>query len=524
MSKGEVLKRQIQYYAYCIGALFFLKFTKLIGDNGIVYFAIALESIALIMAILGDGISDVYSRMLRTRRKRGLYHDAIAVKARINFIHIFLGVIFVILCLSFADAIAIKIFHTAKSALIIRILSLVLLIRTISNLFSGYLQSLGKHLTLAIICVVRIFLFGILGNLLCENRMLYGEKIAALLKNNDYIGFYGAIGLAISVLLVEIIILIALFVLYFLNDSSYDKKNLDRNLHKTESLQETIGIYIYLNNNQFCFGIFKRLLIIVPFVILINNMTASGVFYGKFLPLCSIPMFFMASRYVLLYSRLYSLNRNKDTRMTREHLQTGIQYTWTVSLLFVALYAVLAPQISESFFGNDVLLKNMLQYGSILILLVAMMSYLLMVNIVHNRKLECYITMLIIIVLQIVINKSLYNKLQKPEAVLYAACITLTIGVLILGVYTIFIYGLRLEYVYVFLLPLICVGVAGVIVLLMARYMTPHIGSTLCCIVGFVLGIVIYIAGLSLCRVFSDLEIERLYGPIGRKLFSFIFK
>ena len=72
-------------------------------------------------------------------------------------------------------------------------------------------------------------------------------------------------------------------------------------------------------------------------------MDAAGVVYGKFLPLCSIPVSLMGARYFMLYSRLYSLNRNKDTRMTRVHIQTGIQYTWTVRLLFVVVFAVLAP-------------------------------------------------------------------------------------------------------------------------------------------------------------------------------------
>ena len=81
-----------------------------------------------------------------------------------------------------------------------------------------------------------------------------------------------------------------------------------------------------------------------------------------------------------------------------------------------------------------------------------------------------------------------------------------------------------MEYIPIYVLPLICVGVAGVIVLLLTKAMTPHIGSTISCILGFVLGTVIYVAALSLCRVFSDLEVERLYGPLGRKLFSFIFK
>ncbi len=524
MGKGEVLKKQIQYYAYCFSVLLFLKFGKAIGNNGILYLAIGLETITLFMAVLGEGLSDVYSKMLRSRRKRGLYHDAITIKRRINYIQIILGVLFVILNLVFADTLAIKLFHTEKSALIIRILSPVLLVRCINNLLSGYLQSLGKHLSLAVTYILRMILFGILGSVLCNNRLLYGQKVAALLKSDDYIGLYGAIGLAIAILLTELIIAIALTILYFINDTTFDKKKMDRNLHKTESFKETLSNYAYLNNNSLWFGLYKRLLIIVPLITVISNVEAAGVFYGKFLPLCSIPVLLMGARYFLLYSRIHSLGRNKDTRMTREHIQTGIQYTWTVGLLFVALYAVLAPQITDAFFDKDILTKNMIQYGSILILLVSMLIFLLMVNIAHNRRLECYLTMLITIVLHVIINHAMYGKLQKPEAILYASCISLAIGVFLLGFFSIFLYGLRLEYIYVFLLPLICIGVAGVIVLLMAKYMTPHIGSTLCCIIGFILGTVLYVAGLSLCRVFSDLEIERLFGPIGRKLFSFIFK
>ena len=524
MGKGEVLKKQIQYYAYCIGALLFLNFGKTIGNNGIVYLAMGLETIALLMALLGEGIGDVYSKMLRSRRKRGLYHDAIVVKKRVSFIQIFLGIIFVILSLVFADSIAIKLFQTERCALLIRILSPLLLLRAVNNILGGYLQSLGQHLLIAVTYVLRMVLFGILSAAFLTNRLEYGKKVAALLKSDDYIGLHGAIGISIGIVVTEIIIVITLLVFYFLKDYTFDKKKSDRNLHRTESFKETISNYTYLNTNRFCFDLFRRIMVLVPFIVLIANVEANGVFYGKFLPLCSIPILLISARYYLLYSRLISVIRNKDARMIREHIQTGIQYTWSISLLFVVLYAALAPQITGAFFAKDMLLKNMLQYGSVLILLVTMLAYLFLVNIAHGRKLECFIAMIITLLLHIFINRSMFNKLQKPEAILYAACISLAIGVLLLAFYTIFMYGLRIEYIYVFILPLICVGVAGVVVLLMAKYMTPHIGSTLCCIIGFILGTVLYTAGLSLCRVFSDIEIERLYGPIGRKLFSLIFK
>ena len=524
MGKGDVLKKQIQYYSYCLGSLIFLIFGKTIGNNGIVYLAIAMETMAIFMVFLGDGIADVYSKMLRIRRKRGQYYDALAVKKRVKTIQALLGIVFTILVFLLADIIAIRIFQTDKAALIIRILAPVLLLRMIQSILCGYFQSFGVHLSLAFVYVLRQILFWILGKFICENRLSYGEKVAALLKSDDYKGLYGAIGLAIAIVITEIILVIALFIYYFLNDRNYDKKKSDRNMHKTEGLGVTLRNYAYLSSTQCYLGIIKRLFVLFPFILLINNMEHAGVLYGKFLPLFSIPIFLMCARYSVLYSRLTSVIRNKDGRMNREHIQTGIQYTWTVSLLFVALLAILAPQITEAFFPQDLLMKNLLQYGSILIIPVSMMIFLCMVHIAYNRKIECIITMLITTILYVVISNTMYHKLQKPETVIYAACISLFIGAVIFMVISTFLFGLRLEYIMVFVLPLICIGVAGVIVLLMTKFMTPHIGNTISCVVGAVLCIVLYVAGLSICRVFSELEIERLYGPIGRKLFSFIFK
>lgn len=524
MNRGEVIKRQIQYYSYCLGAILFLVLGKAIGNNGIVYLAVGMESIALFMIFLGDGIVDVYAKMLRIRRKRGQFHDALAIKKRITFLQAFIGILFTVIIFLFADSIALKIFHLERAALIIRILAPVLLFRMFISILLGYFQSFGVYFIVSISFILRQLLFWIFGRLLCENRMLYGEKVAALLKNNDFIGMYGAMGLAISMVITELIILLALVIYYVLSEHNYDKKKMDKLLHKTEGLGETLGNYSYLNTNNILFGLLKRIFVLIPFIILSKNIDASGVFYGKFLVICSIPIMLMCSRYFLLYSRLVSVVRNHDNRMIRENIQTGIQYTWTVSLLVAVLLSVLAPQITEAFFKGDVILKNYLQYGSVIIIVVSLLVFLCLVHLAHNRKIECVITMFITVILYYFIGNHMFAKEQKPEAIIYASIISLLIGVILLGAITIFLFNLRPDYITIFILPLICIGVSGVIVLLMAKYMTPHIGNTISCIVGAILGTILYLAGLSLCRVFSESEIDRLYGPIGRKCLSYLFK
>ena len=523
MKQSEVLSKQIQYYSYVIGTILFLIFGKLIGNNGLFYMAIGIEVLALFGAILSNGISGSFSKLLRYRRKRNQLQNVKAVKIRVTFVCLFFSIICSILLFICADKIALGIFHTKRAALIIRILAPLLPIHTMQALFCGYFQSFSVHMPIAVSCILRQVLFWISGNLLSGNRLDYGQKVAALLKNDDYVGLYGAIGLCIALLITEIIITFSFLLFYLLSDKSADKIQFDRGLHKTESVGYTIRDLTLLNMPSAINGMIRRGFILIPFLLCIQAGVA-GLYYGKLFVILSIPILLLCARFILLYSRMLSLIRNRDNRMTRDFIQTGIQYTWSVGLLMATLIAVLAPQFVNTFFSEDILLISCLQKGAVLVLIIPLLIYFSMIHIAHSRKFEYTIILIITLIIHGILSKIMYHKEGNPESLLGAAIISLVIGLLLLGVLTIFQYGIRLEYVPVFLLPLICTGVTGIIVLLVAKYMTPHIGNQISMIIGTILGIVLYIASLGMCRVFSDLEMERIFGKFGRKLFSFVFR
>ena len=523
MNRSEVLKKQIQYYAYAINAAIFLSLSRLLGNTGLAYIAIGLETISILLIFCSEYVADVYTKMIRYRRKRKQYQDVIAIRKRILVFEFILGIILLISAFFFADVIAEKIFHVKQAALIIRILSPVLFLRALENYYIGYIQSFGGYLPIAISCLFRQIFFLIFAKGIVKSRMGYGEKVADLLKNEEYVGMYAAVGVAISLLICELLIFIAILIYYLFANRDFDRTNMERNLHKSEALWISYREFILLNGTGIYVNLLKRILILVPFI-MITNMQTRGIWYGKYLMLASIPVYLIISRLVYFRQGLFSIIRNRDTRMSREYIQTGMKYTWSMGLLVSLLLAVLAPQIVGAYFPNDIFMLKCLQYGAVLILLVAMIVYFVMIHMSHHRKLECFITLAVTAVLFLILNRSMFAKLQKPEAVIYASIISLTIGMLLLGILTIILYGVNTEYITVFLLPLVCVGVTCLIVLLVAKYMTPHIGNHIGCIVGIVLGIVLYVGSLSFCRVFDETDIKRLYGPIGRKLLSFVFR
>jgi len=523
MNRSEVIKKQIQYYAYAISAVIFLSLTKLLGNTGLAYMAIGLETISVFLIFCSESIADVYTKMIRYRRKRKQYQDVLAVRKRIFILELVFGVIFLILAFFLADIIADKIFHMSRAALIIRILAPILFLRVLENYYIGYIQSFGRYLPIGISCIMRQLFFWMFAKGIVKSRMVYGEKVADLLKNDEYVGMYGAVGVAIALLICEILIFIAIFIYYLFTDRGYDRSNMERNLHKSEALVNTYREFVLMNGNGFYIALLKRVLILVPFLLILDTQIR-GIWYGKYLMLCSIPVFVLVARLAYFQQGLVSIIRNRDLRMSREYIQTGMKYTWSVGLLITLLLAVLAPQIVGAYFPEDAFLLKGLQYGAVLILLVSMMIYFIMVHFAHHRKLECFIALAVTAILFIILNRSMYMKMQKPEAVIYASCISLAVGMLLLGLLTVFQYGLNTEYITVFVLPMVCVGVTCLIVLLVSKYMTPHIGNHISCIIGIVLGIVLYLGSLSLCRVFDETDIKRLYGPIGRKLLSFIFR
>lgn len=524
MRQGDVLRKQIQYYSYAITAVFFIFFAKILGNNGLAYLAAGIETMAICMIFLGDNISENLAKMLRYRRKRGKFHNAIAIKRRINIVQIISGLLLFLLLFFGADLLAENLFHMERAALIIRIMAPILLLHMISTVMLGYLLSFGVILPSVLMSVIRPVLFLVLGKFFTEKTMEYGNKVANLLKNEDFNGLYTAVGLAIAILVAELILFLALILFYFISDHNFDKKKTEGILRYTEKISITLRDFFYLNFSGGCIALFKIVLILVPFLLYTDN-NMRGIYYGKYLVICSIPICFVIARFFLLYSRLQSAVKTHDNKLIREHIHTGMLYSWSVGIFLSVIMAVLASQLVNAIFVTDEILTLFLQKSSILPVVVIMYIYINMIHMAYGKKAVCIISFIGTATIYVFLHKLFLLKLgQNPEAFIWTAVLSLAIIGIILGVLALFQYSLRVDYLSVFVLPLICIGVTGLIVLLIAKYLTPHIGNALSCIIGISLGIVLFVTSLGFCRVIGEAEIEKLYGTLGKRLFSFLFK
>jgi len=185
----------------------------------------------------------------------------------------------------------------------------------------------------------------------------------------------------------------------------------------------------------------------------------------------------------------------------------------------------LAPHIVNTFFVENQELVSVLRSGSLLILAVVIFCDFAIVHSAHRKKLVSILVLAGCFVLFVIMGSVLGNKMESQLlAMIYAGLIAFYIGVLVLGAVTLNKYHVKPDYVSTFIMPLVCVGVIGIIVLVFGNLLAPHIGTGVTCFLGLILGIVLYLVALGFCKVYNENDIEQIYGNLGKRILSVIFK
>lgn len=524
MNQAEVKRKQIQFYSYAVCMMILIHFGHLLGSNGLAYFMVGFVAVTFFMQFLANAASDAIGKMLRYRRKRGMFLNAHVVRKRVLIIFSAVSIVSFLIVFCTAETLASKLFGVSNAGLIIRILSPVLLLRMLVSFWQGYFQSFGSQLQTMFGSVLRPLFYFIFGKGFCNKLLEYGNKVSALLKNDDFGGMYCAAGLAGAVVLTEIIIFVVMLVFYFISDRKSDKDKSKDGLQSLESWKETIGAYGRLSTLGICMGLLGYLMLILWMVLLKNKMQI-GVFCGRFLVVCTLASLLIGARYYLIYAKTMHAIKGEHNRHIRDVIQIGLKYAWCFGILGCMLIAVLAPQISHTFFEGDTMVQGMLQKGSLLLPLVMLFAYWVLVHVAHRRYLSVFISLGAEVLLFILLAVFMKGRMADPMmAVLYAGIIALAIACVGLGTVTINMYRLQIEYIITFILPVACVGMVGLVLMAASKLLTPHIGNEVCFYLCAILGYVLYMVLLGICRIFMEQDINQLYGKIGRKCLSVIFK
>lgn len=524
MNQAEVKRKQIQFYSYAVCMIVLLYFGHILGSNGLAYFMVGFVAVSFFLQFISGAASDAVGRMLRFRRKKELYMNAYVVRKRMRIVFLVISIVSFLLLFLLAQVLAHKVFEVPNAELIIRILSVVILLRMLVSFWQGYFQSFGSQLQTMCGCMLRPAFYFIFGNAFCKKRLEYGVKVAALLKNDDFEGLYAAIGLAEAVVITELIIFAVMLAFYFISDRKSDKTKSKDGRQSLESPGETISAFGRLAGPGILIGLLGYFWL-AACVVLLDGKEQIGVFCGMFMVLMTFAAMLIGARYYLIYAKTLQAVKGEHNRHIRDMVQMGLKYAWCYGILSCMLTAVLAPQISHTFFDGNTAVVGLLQKGSLLLPAIMLLVYWIMIHAIHKKYLIVLATLVGDVALFILLAAFMKGRMEDSMlAVVYAGIIALAVACVVLGMITVNKYRLQIEYIITFVLPLACVGMVGLVLMAATKLLTPHIGNEVCFYVCVILGYVIYLVLLAVCRIFTDQDINHIYGKIGRKILSVIFK
>ncbi len=517
MKHVEVKRKQIQIFSYIIWLITLLVISKIVGNAGVVYFVVAAEATTIFILLLSYSVPDTLGKILRSRSARNLYKNVKKIRKNILVFQCILATVGAAVLFFLSDFLANNLFKIPNSSIVIKILSPIVLIRTISSVLKGFFQGSGTEMPTVVVDVLRqVFTLGF-GILFCNILKTYGEKASALLQNNTFTAMYGIMGIALAMLLAEILLLLFLFLIYLGSNNKSNHKL--EGLNKTESFRESIGVFYGNMSFSIMNSLLARLPIWLGVVFFVRTVEENlipeyGVYYGKYLVLCGFAIIPLCVLMLSMCTKVVNDLRKGEHHYARNEFQVGIQ-TGFVNTVFISTWMIaLANQIAKLFAEKDaVLLAKMLQAGSFIIVSVVLCYFFLQL-LTLNRKEIIVLFSLGVFNIFFVISLTLCLKLWKfgTLSLVYAGVASSLLMCIMLGYFAIKFLKTNISVVNAIVIPFIAASVIGVINALLGKLLAIPLGNIATLIVTYFIGTILYWLVLLLTKSYKEQDLFMIPG------------
>ncbi len=533
MNQIEAKKQKIAYYSYIVGLVSFILLGYLIGNNGVTYMAVIIECVSFFVLAINGSSADMISRLIRSRRKKSQYKEAGELHKTVLLIQTIMAVILMIAYFFLTDVLSDVVFGLPFLAVAMKLLTPVILLKTLQCAMLGYFQGQGSHMPTVVCSVFRQLLF-LLFSLLFTGRLVnYGTKVSALLNNPDYAGMYGAFGLCLAMLISEIFISIFLLIVYVGSDRSNERKKSKDGLQKMDSFSDRCRLVLLVSLPEAAKEILKKLPFALGLFFVLwksEDISATahsyGLFFGCFVCVCAIPVFLISARMLNISGKLTALVKRKDKRSIREAIYAGLHYCWAVGLYTSVCLVVLAPQIGKLLYKESAeMLQQYYTYGAAMVAVLVLNIFLMRVLFIMESHVLTNILLVIFNVVFVISNLILKNREMDSILVLCLAALIAGMVQLILSfLYVVRKYVLQPDMIKGFLMPIVAVGVMGLVVILIQNILSPHVSSLVCLLLCLMVSVIVYLAVLVLAGSINETKISYAYGALGRKIFGMIIR
>ncbi len=538
------LKKQKKSVNFMLSAAYFVLLFRLVpihhsvGDLGTGIFAAGYLLFFLYDFFVRELFSGSLAKLINSRVKREQYKDAERAFDFALPVSIIMGILVTAIVYFFAPVLGAKLLGIEQSVKVLRYMAPAFLFVTVSAVFSAYLKGMGEHINDSIVRLGTELLVTLLCILMSGMMYRQGGKVAALLKQQEFAGIYGAQGCGLAVSLATFLcMLIYLFLCLQM------KVSMRRRLQKdTESRDEGDAVcvqYLFiLSAVHYLNYLLLALFLLAQERILIGNaqaleqslpfpgrsaVIAWGAYAGAAAPFLFAPLAVscMGGRGAFIsYKR--ALGRD-ERKYVRDSIQTKMRRFCMVNApagVFVAVFA--SPLVNVVYGESGACMAGAVSAGALSVFFYGFAFILMQVLLGLEKNL--YITAIHaaglishIVTLQITI--------KAGEAVYTGIGTAGLISSVLMAVAYGFIVSMQLNYrhnVLHMIKPALSAAAAGFVGFIVVKLAGKAMGSILTLLVGGVLFVLFYLIMMVVLRGMTKREISRIPGGefIMRLLYS----
>lgn len=499
----------------------------IIGDIGNGYYSAAYEVYSIMLIISCYSLPLAVSKVVSAKVTKHQYKNAERVFQCAMLFAVATGGFCFLVLEVFGDVIASKFLLEPMSAMALKILGPAILIVAIMGVFRGYFQGLGTMMPTAISQLVEqvfVVIFSVAGSYFFYKK---GEKVGALLHNENYAPSYGAAGASLGPVIGAFVGLVFLLFVFWMYRPSAKANVRKDTTGKTDTMQQVFRLILLTVLPVLLSSAVYNISTILDIRIYNSVMVQKGlddikaynlgVYSGKYKVLINVPIALANAMCSSIVPVLTGLVMREEFRQVRLKINQALRFTMIIAIPCAVGLAVLArPIISLLFRGEVDLAVNLLQVGSISIVFYSMSTLTNGVLQGINKMKLPVLHSAIALVIHIVF---LYVTLQMDmgiHAVVYAN-ILFAVVVCILNWLSIRKYlKYRQEIVKTFLLPTAASAIMGVIIVVINMLLGKIAGNLVVVVLGLVLGVIAYFVSLILLKGIDENDLKSM--PGGRKI------
>ena len=406
--------------------LFRIPIANIIGNEGNGYLAFTWELYLVAAIFFGHSFYAIMKDMVRKRIQKNQYRNSVRVLSTgIIFSSVLAliggGLIFICSDFLFRDF-----YHLKEAALSLKIFSFHLIISTISGCIRGYFEGIGSRVPTYFSTILESFISGISAILFSYFFTSYGDKVAALLFNQQYKPGFGATGVVCGLLCGSIFSLIFLLIIYRIYQIPFKellKKDETKVFEKTGHLMKEIFITSAIVILPILFFKGYRLLNLTIYLKgfetenLLQGLKYIGSYYGKsivFVLICSFFILGVTDQNIKRMKKAYTNHRlNLVRRYYIEDIKKLVILSISITILLIFAGEYLLQLIYHSSQKYEII---MLQIASInvIVITIANYGYFLLASLNKNVQIT------IIFAISFLVQTGMMFVLQKTKFVTYS--------------------------------------------------------------------------------------------------------